>query len=112
MGYKTRPLNGVWATAPFLHNGSVPNLWELLKPEDERVKSFYVGSREFDPKHVGFSTEQVAGAFHFQTVAEGGAPIPGNSNRGHSGDGHTGSGGTAFTEDQRWAIIEYIKTLK
>jgi len=112
MGYKARPLNGVWATAPFLHNGSVPNLWELLKPDGERVKSFYVGSREFDPRHVGLSTEQVAGAFHFQTVSDDGTPIPGNSNRGHSGDGHTGSGGTTFTEDQRWAIIEYIKNLK
>ena len=80
---------------------------ELLKPEDERVKSFHVGSREFDPKHVGLSTDAVAGAFHFQTISEDGTPIRGNSNKGHSGDGHTN-----FTEDQRWAIIEYIKTLK
>lgn len=112
LGYKARPLNGVWATAPFLHNGSVPNLWELLQPEDERIKSFHVGSREFDPKHVGLSMEAVPGSFHFQTLSEDGTPIPGNSNRGHSGDGHTGADGISFTDEERWAIIEYIKTLK
>lgn len=121
-GYRARPLNGVWATAPFLHNGSVPNLWELLKPESERVKSFYVGSREFDPKHVGLNTEGVAGAFHFQTVSESGAPIPGNSNLGHSGHWHTQrevpdndpdtDDWHDFTDDERWALIEYIKTLQ
>jgi mono/diheme cytochrome c family protein len=105
-GYKARPLNGVWATAPFLHNGSVPNLWELLKPQEERVKSFYVGSREFDPRHVGLSTQEVPGSFHFQTVADG-KPIPGNSNQGHSGDLQ----GVNLADEEKWQIIEYIKTL-
>jgi len=106
-GYKARPLNGVWATAPYGHAGAVPNLYQWLLPENERVKSFYVGHREFDPKHVGISTEQVEGAFHFRTEADDGAPIPGNSNKGHTGPGHTD-----FTDEERWQIIEYIKTLK
>src|SRR5690606_18198960 len=53
MAYKTQPLAGVWATAPYLHNGSVPNLYELLLPPEQRSVKFWVGNREFDPKHVG-----------------------------------------------------------
>lgn len=53
LAYKGRSLSGVWATAPFLHNGSVPSLWQLLTPPENRVKTFYVGSRKFDPKEVG-----------------------------------------------------------
>jgi hypothetical protein len=43
--YESRVLRGIWATAPYLHNGSVPNLWELLKPAKERAMSFKVGER-------------------------------------------------------------------
>lgn len=46
--YKARPLDGVWATPPFLHNGSVPNLFQLLSPAAERSPQFYVGTFEFD----------------------------------------------------------------
>ena len=60
--YKARPLDGIWATAPFLHNGSVPSLWELLQPPERRVKTFYVGSRELDPVHVGFDPASSPGA--------------------------------------------------
>src|SRR5205807_2120961 len=44
-GYTARPLNGVWATAPYLHNGSVPNLYALLLPPDQRPADFWVGTR-------------------------------------------------------------------
>jgi hypothetical protein len=54
MFYKGRPLDGIWATAPYLHNGSVANLYELQLPADERAKEFCVGQREFDPDRVGF----------------------------------------------------------
>ena len=50
--YKAAPRDGVWATPPFMHNGSVPNLYEMLIPAEERTKKFYVG-REFDPVKVG-----------------------------------------------------------
>ena len=52
--YKARPLNGIWATAPFLHNGSVPNLKEILLPADQRSKTFFLGTREYDPATVGY----------------------------------------------------------
>ena len=55
--YKGRPLNGIWATAPYLHNGSVPNLDALLQPAAKRPTSFSIGVRTFDPVHVGFLTD-------------------------------------------------------
>ena len=61
-GYKARPHEGVWATPPFLHNGSVPNLYQLLSPVSERSKRFFVGRREFDPVKVGLVTEPIAGS--------------------------------------------------
>ena len=96
--YKARSLNGIWATAPYLHNGSVPSLWELLKPSAQRVKKFQVGSRTFDPVNVGFDN---TGAFTLDTA------LPGNSNSGHEGSGF----GTDLTDEEKWALIEYMKSL-
>ncbi|MFP6762192.1 MAG: hypothetical protein VB858_01200, partial [Planctomycetaceae bacterium] len=58
--YPARPLAGVWSTAPFLHNGSVPTIYHLLLPADQRPRTFYVGSREFDPEKLGFHFEDDA----------------------------------------------------
>jgi hypothetical protein len=110
MVYKARPLNGVWATAPYLHNGSVPSLYQLLLPAEERVKEFTVGRREFDPVNVGFRTDPFAGGFRFRTRDDAGRPIPGNSNAGHEyGTGRDGL--PALTDEQRWQLVEYLKSL-
>ena len=83
--YKGRPLDGIWATAPYLHNGSVPNLEQLLLPPGQRGTRFYVGSRTFDPEKVGFQSDRpFPGAFEFRVNDEQGKPIPGNSNAGHA----------------------------
>jgi hypothetical protein len=113
--YKARPLEGVWATAPFLHNGSVPSLYQLLLPADQRVRTFYIGSLKFDPKQVGFLAGPSEGAFEFQTHDAKGQPIPGNSNWGHSGPWYTQLRTSTgeyrdFTDDERLALIEYLKT--
>lgn len=100
--YKGRPLNGIWATAPYLHNGSVPNLWELLQDPKDRVKKFYVGNRELDTVNVGFNTTW--GPFEFKVLKKDGSIMPGNSNRGHIY-------GTELTNQEKWALIEYMKTL-
>jgi hypothetical protein len=100
--YESRVLNGIWATAPYLHNGSVPNLWELLKPAKERRGSFMVGSRVFDPKNVGYDSEN--SPFKGGSFVVDSANANGNGNGGHEY-------GTALSEEQRWAIIEYMKTL-
>jgi mono/diheme cytochrome c family protein len=107
-GYKARPLDGIWATPPFLHNGSVPTLFQLLSPVAERQKTFWVGSREYDPKHAGIHTERFKGGFLFDTS------ITGNSNRGHEfRAGCRGNGviGRALAPHERWALVEYLKVL-
>jgi mono/diheme cytochrome c family protein len=100
--YESRVLSGIWATAPYLHNGSVPNLWELLKPAKERRGSFKVGSRVFDPKNVGYDTEN--SPFKSGSFIVDPANANGNGNGGHNY-------GTELSEEERWALIEYLKTL-
>jgi len=105
--YKARPLNGIWATPPYLHNGSVPNLYSLLSPVAERPKTFYLGNREYDPINVGYRTEEFPGGFMLDTS------IRGNSNSGHEFNVGSGKGiiGPLLTPDERRALIEYLKTL-
>lgn len=104
LAYKARPLNGIWTGGPFLHNGSVPNLYELMLPATQRSKSFYIGSWEFDPVKVGYVSEQRPGSFYFDTT------LKGNSNAGHEyAIGEDGK--SLLTEDQIWSVVEYMKTL-
>ena len=108
LAYKARPHNGVWATPPYLHNGSVPNLFALLSPVSERPKVFYLGSKEYDPVRFGLKIDPLEGASEFRT------DLPGNSNAGHEfSDGPKGNGkiGRKLSEDERMQIIEYLKTL-
>ncbi len=105
--YKARPLNGIWATPPYLHNGSVPNLYALLSPLSERPKTFYLGNREYDPVHVGYRTEKFPGGFEFDVSKRG------NSNSGHEFNNGSGPGiiGPLLTPDERRALVEFLKTL-
>lgn len=96
--YKARPLNAIWATAPYLHNGSVPNLRALLEHESKRPKKFYVGSSEFDPINVGFMTNKTEDSSLFDTRK------PGSSNRGHNF-------GVDLNRHKKNALIEYLKSL-
>lgn len=117
--YRARPLNGVWATAPYLHNGSVPSLYWMLSPAVERPKSFCMGNRDYDPKQVGFAVvdgELQDRADTIPTRASDGSEINGNSNAGHSLEGTPGPGkdgiiGRLLKEDERYDLIEYLKTL-
>jgi hypothetical protein len=106
--YKARPLTGVWATPPYLHNGSVPNLYALLSPVAERPTVFYLGNREYDPVNVGYRTEEFPGGFKLDTS------IRGNSNSGHEFNNGSGKGviGPLLTPDERHALIEYLKSLE
>jgi hypothetical protein len=118
--YRARPLNGVWATAPYLHNGSVPSLYWLLKPAAERPTRFCMGARDFDPEQVGFRVVGEVptcktGETLFSTTGPGG-PIAGNSVLGHSFEGtqkpyKKGVIGRTLTDDERYQLIEYLKTL-
>jgi hypothetical protein len=105
--YKAGPREGVWATPPFLHNGSVPNLYEMLIPAAERTKKFYLGG-DFDPVKVGLDTRATSGTFLMDTG------LPGNSNGGHSFENRPlGNGvvGPLLPESDRWALVEYLKSI-
>ncbi len=97
LAYKARPLNGIWASAPYLHNGSVPTLYDLLLPVDQRPTTFSVGRRELDPVKVG-PVQDGEAPFRFDTRAAG------SSNVGHTY-------GTELPDEDRWALVEYLKTL-
>jgi hypothetical protein len=99
--YKARPLDGIWATPPYLHNGSVPTLYDLLLPPDQRPASFNVGTREYDPVKVGYVTTADAPGNEFPFTARGHA----NSNEGHD------YGVGALKPEERAALLEYLKTL-
>jgi Uncharacterized alpha/beta hydrolase domain (DUF2235) len=108
LAYKARPHNGVWATPPYLHNGSVPSVFALLSPASERPKTFYLGNKLYDPVHLGINTAPLKGATEFRTERAG------NSNAGHEfKDGPKSNGviGRALTEEERMEIIEFLKTL-
>lgn len=96
---KAGPLPGIWASGPYLHNGSVPTIYELLSPESERSDVFWTGSKELDTKHLGYVSKNAPGRFKFDTS------IPGNGNQGHNYPKRP------LAHDERMALIEYLKTL-
>lgn len=102
-GYANRPLVAAWATAPYLHNNSVPTLHDLLLPADQRPRKFWVGSREYDAQKLGYQTAED------DTIPQSlvDTSLPGNSNAGHSGPQY----GTSMTEEERADLLEYLKGL-
>lgn len=99
-GYANQPLDGLWARAPYLHNGSVPNLRALLEPGELRPKVFWTGYDVYDWDNVGFVTqgpEAEAEGWRYDTSARG------NGNQGHEY-------GTRLTPDEKDALLEYLKT--
>jgi mono/diheme cytochrome c family protein len=102
--YESRVLHGIWATAPYLHNGSVPNLAELLLPPEKRSPSFMVGSRKYDADKVGYVTTETP--YKDGTLVVGSGAQPGNSNAGHKYPADK-----ELTDDERKALLEYLKQL-
>ncbi|HYE33985.1 hypothetical protein [Methylocaldum sp.] len=107
-GYKADVLYGIWAQAPYLHNGSVPTLWHLFRPA-ERPAKFVRGNIKYDEAKVGFVWDKApqldeygpGDTVHF---AEHDTTLRGNSNTGHTY-------GSEWSDDQVRAVIEYMKTL-
>jgi hypothetical protein len=105
--YRARPLTGIWATPPFLHNGSVPTLYHLLSPVSERPVEFTLGNRLFNPKLVGYEFGPTTNMPPLNTK------LLGNSNSGHEFNEGAGQGiiGRKLLESERWELVEYLKTL-
>jgi hypothetical protein len=101
--YESRVLYGIWAAAPYLHNGSVPTLADLLKPAVDRPKSFMVGPA-YDPANVGLAADQTAFKYTLKTTGCD-QRTSGDSNCGHE------FGTTTLTDGQKKALLEYLKTL-
>lgn len=104
-GYKARPLIGVWATPPFLHNGSVRTIYDLLS--DSRPSSFRFGSREFDPVKLGYVEDGGVTSTVLDTT------ISGNRNTGHWWTDdlkRPGRIGRKLAESEKYALIEYLKS--
>lgn len=107
--YKARPLDGIWATAPYLHNGSVRTLYQLLLPPLERETSFWVGSTAYDAEEVGFrSAPDPDGG----TTSLFDTSLSGNRSYGHRYGAGNLSAGTDMTEEEaRQALLAYLRTL-
>jgi mono/diheme cytochrome c family protein len=100
-GYNSLPLDGVWLRAPYLHNGSVSNMSELLLPPEKRSPVFLRGYDVYDQANMGFiatGAEAEAVGFRYDTR------VVGNSNQGHTY-------GVDLTDGDKQALIEYLKTL-
>jgi hypothetical protein len=97
--YAARPLYGIWAAAPYLHNGSVPTLYHLLLPPEQRPKTFALGSRQYDPVKLGFVVDTACG----QKDCLVDTTRTGDGNGGHLW-------GTDLAESDRMALLEYLKT--
>jgi hypothetical protein len=107
-GYVSPPLDGIWLRAPYLHNGSVPTLRDLLNVPNERPQSFHRGYDVFDPIKIGFKEpaprptgptgELMQPYFFFDTTEKG------NGNKGHTY-------GAQLSEQDKEKLLEYLKTL-
>lgn len=100
-GYVAQFLDGIWLRAPYLHNGSVPTLADLLRPPAERPQTFWRGYDVYDPARVGFIVE---GAAAQQAGTAFDTRLRGNGNGGHDF-------GTALPDADKAALLEYLKTL-
>jgi hypothetical protein len=92
--YWAPSLAGVWARSPYLHNGSVRTMRELLTAPSERAKSFHRGAKAYETAQMGYADD---GAYMLDPS------VPANSNGGHDY-------GTGLTADQKRELIEYLKT--
>ncbi|HVI59297.1 MAG TPA: cytochrome c [Luteimonas sp.] len=103
-GYANMPLDGIWLRAPYLHNGSVPTLRDLLEPAAARPKAFYRGDDVYDARRVGFVSAVPARDgvrfFRYDTT------VPGNSNAGHEGAAY----GTQLPPADKDALVAFLKT--
>jgi hypothetical protein len=128
-GYQAPPLDGIWATAPYFHNGSVPTVYAVLNP-DARPKYFRrrdsTGLDAYDPMRLGWKVEELphgqtdgpvtsatpqlrdparqAAAATFERRKIFDTTLPGKSNAGHPF-------GQPLSDSERRAVIEYLKTL-
>jgi hypothetical protein len=111
-GYQAPPLDGVWATAPYLHNGSVPTLEHVLSSKARPrifTRSYRTGVEDYDAGRVGWKVTVLSAPPDKRLAAVERRKVYDTTQPGRSNAGHTF--GDAFTAEERRAVIEYLKTL-
>src|SRR5262249_20346620 len=111
-GYQAPPLDGIWATAPYFHNGSVPTVWDVLNSKSRPniyTRSFRTDEAAYDPAKLGWKVQVLdkgadASMSEVQRRKIYDTTQPGRGNTGHTY-------GDKLTDDERRAVIEYLKTL-
>ena len=107
VGYTGAPLDGIWARAPYLHNGSGPTLRHLLVPEMRQPgDKFWRGNIHFDEKNVGFVWDKKV----WPHAKEYNTNLEGNSNAGHTGR-YLRKDGKKWEGEELESLLEYLKTL-
>jgi len=104
-GYSNQPLDGIWARSPYLHNGSVPTLRDLLEPAALRPVVWYRGSERFDPVRVGYAFDGLGESK--DSLFRYDARVLGNANSGHEGRRY----GTLLSDAEKDDLVEFMKTL-
>jgi len=102
--YTAPPLTGIWSSAPYFHNGSVPTLWHLMRP-DTRPATFQVGGHRYDLDRVGIDLSPPDGYVPWSIPATVDTTAFGLSNAGHESEF------TNLSDSDRDALLEYLKTL-
>jgi mono/diheme cytochrome c family protein len=111
-GYQAPPLDGIWATAPYLHNGSVPTLYGVLNSKARPklyTRSFQTNETDYDKVRIGWKVMELREPPSENLPAIERRKIYDTTKPGRSNAGHTY--GDELTDEDRWAVIEYLKTL-
>lgn len=106
-GYLAQPLDGIWATAPYFHNASVPTLWHVMNPS-QRPRVWKRTENGYDSKRVGLEVEELDSVPETKTTRERRMYYD-TTHVGNSAEGHTFP--DVLSDDEKTAVIEYLKTL-
>ena len=114
-GYANLPLDGLWLRGPYLHNGSVPTVRDLLEPASLRPKGFWRGNDVIDPARLGFVSDVpgdgTTSFFRYETDADAGIACTGTALAGNGNGGHEGAAyGTDLPAEDKDALVEFLKT--
>jgi mono/diheme cytochrome c family protein len=111
-GYQAPPLDGIWATAPYFHNGSVPTVYHVLNSKARPrifTRSYRTDANAYDPARLGWKVEVLQHGPDPRLPAYERRKVYDTTQPGRGNGGHTF--GDRLTEDERRAVIEYLKTL-
>jgi mono/diheme cytochrome c family protein len=111
-GYQAPPLDGVWATAPYFHNGSAPTVYHVLNSKARPkvfTRSYRTEKEDYDPEKLGWKVQVLDGPADPKLPPRERRKVYDTTQPGRGNAGHTF--GDKLREDQRQAVLEYLTTL-